>query len=149
MLAAKDLKNTIEHYYALLQKADANNVCVKPSPAKWSQQEILGHLIDSAQNNLRRFIVAQYEDVPKIVYQQDDWVRINNYQQSNWKELIQLWYLTNKQIVQVLENTSETIGERNCETGTIHNLNWLAEDYVKHLKHHLHQILQLEVISYP
>jgi DinB superfamily len=31
----------------------------KPNPTKWSKKEVLGHLIDSAENNLRRFICGQ------------------------------------------------------------------------------------------
>jgi hypothetical protein len=35
--------------------------------------------------------------------------------------------------------------ERQCDTGrdtaVLHSLQWLAEDYVKHMKHHLNQIL--------
>ena len=46
----------------------------KPSPAKWSGNELLGHLIGSAQDNIRRFVLAQYEDEPYIVYAQDNWV---------------------------------------------------------------------------
>ena len=53
----------------------------KPDPYKWSKIEILGHLIDSAQNNLRRFICVQYESMmPWIVYQQDAWVTANHCQ---------------------------------------------------------------------
>jgi hypothetical protein len=36
------------------------------------QKELIGHLIGSAQNNTRRFIVAQYEDNPVITYKQDN-----------------------------------------------------------------------------
>ena len=32
----------------------------KPSPQKWSKKEILGHLNDSALNNIQRFVRVQY-----------------------------------------------------------------------------------------
>ncbi len=51
----------------------------KPNPAKWSKREVLGHLIDSARNNIRRFLVAQYDYKPKIIYVQDTWVAAANY----------------------------------------------------------------------
>src|ERR1700761_73585 len=51
----------------------------KPLPEKWSRKEILGHLVDSAQNNIRRFVVAQYEDDPVIGYNQDSWVTVAGY----------------------------------------------------------------------
>jgi len=34
----------------------------RPAPGKWSQKEIIGHLIDSASNNHGRFVRAQLQD---------------------------------------------------------------------------------------
>jgi hypothetical protein len=105
--AASELKTTINEYLPQLNKLDEDASSVKPLPNKWSKKEIIGHLIDSAQNNIRRFVVAQYEDNPEIKYRQDDWVRINNYQSYSLTDLIDLWYLLNKQIVSILSNSSE------------------------------------------
>jgi hypothetical protein len=30
-----------------------------------------------------------------------------------------------------------------------HSISWLAQDYIRHMLHHLHQILQLEPVTYP
>jgi DinB superfamily len=144
---ASELENRIIEYLPLLKELNEARASLKPSPVKWSKKEILGHLVDSAQNNLRRFIVAQYEENPKIIYQQDDWVRINNYQNSNLEELVQLWYLINRQMVTVLRNTKN--GDRVCDTGELHTIKWLASDYIKHLRHHLHQVLDLTEVPYP
>lgn len=146
---AKKLDDILENYVSQLSKLNETEASIQPAPAKWSKKEILGHLIDSAQNNLRRFIVAQYEENPEIRYQQDEWVRINHYQSHALKDVIQLWYLTNKQIVTVLKNTEPQTAERTCDVGSLQSIDWLATDYMKHLKHHLHQILQLEDIAYP
>jgi hypothetical protein len=70
---AEELNTIINKYRSSFQSIDEDEFNFKPSPVKWSKKEILGHLIDSAQNNIRRFIVAQYEDKPKIVYNQDKW----------------------------------------------------------------------------
>ena len=123
-----------------------NDFSAKPSPVKWSKKEVLGHLIDSAQNNLRRFICGQYEAVPsKIVYDHDHWVTLNAYQQAESKEIIALWVLLNKRIASVLEKMPSISYSNLSDTGknsiSTHSLEWLASDYVKHLKHHLNQIL--------
>jgi hypothetical protein len=144
-----DLITFIERHLPALRSITADEFNFKPSPPKWSKKEILGHLIDSAQNNIRRFIVAQYEDNPKIVYNQDKWVAITGYQQYNLPDLIQLWWLINKHICQVLKNMSTEMTERESETEELHTIKWLAQDYIKHLKHHLHQILDLEPVPYP
>jgi len=144
-----ELLTTINEYLPKLNSLNEEETSIKPSPNKWSKKEILGHLIDSAQNNIRRFIVAQYEDTPAITYRQDDWVSMNHYQSYSLKELIQLWYLQNKQICVILSDLSKEAFERNCQTESIHTIEWLAEDYIKHLKHHLHQVLNLTPVSYP
>jgi hypothetical protein len=118
----------------------------KPNPAKWSKKEVLGHLIDSAQNNLRRFIVAQYESAPpKITYEQDFWVNANGYQTLSQNDVIQLWKLTNRSIANVWKNMDPKNYTKHADTGKtaqeLHTLEWLAADYNKHMKHHINQII--------
>jgi len=146
---ASELQTVIDEYLPQLNQLNENESSIKPSPAKWSKKEIIGHLIDSAQNNIRRFIVAQYEENAFIVYQQDEWVRLNNYQSYDLSDLIKLWYLLNKQISTTLSNLSEKELNRTSKTGAIHTVEWLASDYIKHLKHHLHQILDQSPFAYP
>jgi hypothetical protein len=50
-----------------IKALDKENLKVKPGPGKWSRQEILGHLIDSAANNHQRFIRVQFEEAPAIL----------------------------------------------------------------------------------
>lgn len=148
---ADQLREIIGIYRQMLEAIDEETMSFKPSPGKWSGKEILGHLIDSAQSNLRRFIISQYEDKPKIVYQQDEWVRICGYQQWPRADIIQLWTLLNLQIARVLENSSGEAGKRLCFTNDPepHTVEWMAIDYIKHLRHHLHQVLPLEPVGYP
>lgn len=146
------LQNVISDYAEKLKQLNDANASVRPAPSKWSKKDELGHLIDSAHNNLRRFIVGQYENEPKIVYAQDDWVMLNNYNTMPVLQLTRLWLLLNQQIVQVLENMTDEAAQRSCNTGyekaELHTLEWLAEDYIKHIMHHLHHILDLESVAY-
>jgi len=146
---ASELKATIDEYLQQLIKLNEKKSSIKPLPNKWSKKEIIGHLIDSAQNNIRRFVVAQYEDNPEIKYRQDEWVRINNYQSYPLINLIDLWYLLNKQIIFILSSSSEKALQRTCKTDALHSIDWLAQDYIRHMKHHLHQILDLSPVAYP
>ena len=147
-IASKLNKITEDHLSALLSVSQ-EEFHFKASPAKWSKKEILGHLVDSAQNNIRRFIVAQYDERPKIVYDQDKWAAIVNYQQYPLTDLINLWYQLNKHICQVLTFMPAEMSKRQAQTEELHDLRWLAEDYIKHLLHHLHQVLDLEPVAYP
>jgi len=146
---ASRLNNVIDDYLPSLQTIGHEKFHSKPSPKKWSKKEILGHLVDSAQNNLRRFIVAQCDERPKIVYNQDKWVAISNYQQHQAPDLVDLWYRLNKHVCHVLASMPDEMSKRQVETEQMHDLKWLAEDYIRHLLHHLHQVLDLEPAAYP
>ena len=143
---ALDLQAIIDRYSVEFGKMAEETLAHKPGSEKWSKKEVIGHLIDSAQNNLRRFIVCQYEPTPpKIVYEQDFWVNANDYQNRSAKEVITLWRLVNLQIVHVLSGMAVNNYQKPCDTGReeekLHTLEWLASDYVKHLKHHINQII--------
>ena len=147
--AIKKLTRITEEFPELLKSISEMRFSVKPAPNKWSKKEILGHMVDSAQNNIRRFIVAQYEENPKIGYNQDKWVAIADYQHYNSADLINLWYLLNKHIVVILKNVTDEMAQRKSQTEELHTIEWLAKDYIRHLLHHLHQVLELEPVVYP
>jgi len=146
---ASDLKNIIDQHISVLRALPDQEIKDKPSPTKWSQKRNYCHMVDSAQNNIRRFIVAQYEESSRIVYNQDKWVAISHYQEYEFTDLINLWYLLNNHIVVILENMPEEMKQRESQTEALHTLEWLALDYIKHLKHHLHQVLKLKPVAYP
>lgn len=117
----------------------------KASEAEWSKKEILGHLVDSAINNLQRFTEIQFHDKPYEIrgYQQDELVKANNYQQADTGQLLALWLALNHRIGDVMAlQTAETLSfEVRFASGEIANLKFLMEDYVTHLEHHMDQII--------
>lgn len=140
-----DLEKLIADFSIKFESISESQFKHKVSPDKWSHKEVLGHLIDSAHNNLRRFIVGQYQQNDKIVYDQDFWNMINDYNQIPKQNLIDLWALMNKRICTVLKNMPADKYQNTIDTGkdTISpkTLIWLAEDYVKHMKHHFNQMI--------
>ncbi|HVM89263.1 MAG TPA: DinB family protein [Puia sp.] len=148
---SKQLQKITREYSQLLKSVTEEKYVFKPLPGKWSKKEILGHLADSAMNNIRRFVVAQYESNPKIVYKQNDWVAIGGYRNYETANLIALWQLLNEHAVIVLANMNDAALQRKCNTNDIQpqTIEWLANDYIKHLLHHLHQILELQPVPYP
>ena len=121
---------------------------------KWSPREIIGHLVDSASNNHQRFVRAQsQDDLVFSGYQQEDWVRAGGYQEAPWEDLVALWRTFNLQIARVMERVPDAIrlreasrhnfdqiGFRTLPAGQAATLDFLMEDYVRHLQHHLRQI---------
>lgn len=121
---------------------------------KWSPKEIVGHLIDSASNNHRRFIRAQFkDDLIFDGYQQDDWVSVQRYRQEDWKQLVTLWTTFNLHLLHAVAQIPDSVLKKEH---THHNLDerafkpvpkdkpatleYFIIDYVDHLKHHLRQI---------
>ncbi len=142
----KELNTIVNEFAAKISQFSEADLAQKPLPNKWSKKEVIGHLIDSGQNNLRRFISGQYELTPKIVYDQDFWVNVNNYQNMPGKEVITLWRLVNSQIANVLSSMDPGSYQKTCNTSKggvqLRTLEWLADDYVKHMKHHLNQVIK-------
>ncbi|MCQ9636609.1 DinB family protein [Chryseobacterium sp. WG23] len=116
----------------------------KATPEKWSKKEIIGHLCDSAFTNIRRFVVTQYKENENIVYDQNEWVKIQNYQNVPTDEVISLWKTLNYQIVRVVENIPDEALQRTCDTTKtelqVFTLEFIINDYVEHLQHHLKAI---------
>ena len=117
------------------------------TPGKWSRKEILGHLIDSSINNLKRFTDAQFADGLYTVqgYNQNQLVVVNRYHELPIDHLLALWQSLNRQILYVIQaipddtlTQSIQVGQAPAESNT---LAWLIEDYIVHLEHHLKTLL--------
>lgn len=140
---ANELTRLVESRAVRLRALEEELARAKPDPVKWSIQEIIGHLIDSATNNHQRFVRAQEGDVlvfPK--YEQDDWVSVQGYNEGSWEELVELWRLYNRHLAQVMARTPPGKLSVECRIGPGEpvSLQFLLEDYVVHLRHHLDQI---------
>ncbi len=140
----KQLNEIVTEYFIRFSNLSDDELSLKMASGKWSKKEIIGHLIDSAQNNIRRFITVQYQTNPHVVYNQDVWVSAQNYQQYNNIDLILLWQLLNKHICIVLQNIPVEKYQHLCNTSKgqdeLCTIEFLAKDYVVHQLHHLKQI---------
>ncbi len=122
----------------------------KTAPDRWSKKEILGHLIDSAMNNLRRFNEIQFMSTPYIVqkYEQDALVKTNRYQEKDIQDLLDLWSSLNRQVEHIMAHQDEaSLAAPISVDGTAFSFEWLLTSYVDHLEHHLRQIKQDAVNS--
>lgn len=129
-----------------------------PEPGAWSPKQVIGHLVDSATNNHRRFVLAQLQDALVFEgYEQDDWVDSQRYNEAPWAELVELFRQLNGHLAHVFRSTSEErvhqprtehnlhqIAFRPVEKGAPVTLHWFQEDYVLHLQHHLKAVAGLE-----
>jgi RimJ/RimL family protein N-acetyltransferase len=113
-------------------------------PGGWCARETLGHLLDSACNNLRRFVIGQPPGVDRFDgYQQDEWVSRQAHRDRPWQSLVTLWTEYNRHVAHVMRHTSETAAGGSATTpdgSDVVTVRFLMDDYVRHLEHHLGQI---------
>ncbi len=140
--AADELSQLIDDTRSRLLAIAPSKAAEKPYPDKWSIQEIIGHAIDSALNNHQRIVRLQQSDIGRWVYDQEHWVAAQRYQEEDWKELVQLWYSCNRHLAHVIRSIDPAALDRTCDMGYPKpaTLRFVAEDYVRHLRHHLDQI---------
>jgi len=138
------LKNIVDIELQRFETISEEEWSYKISPEKWSKKEILGHLCDSALTNIRRFVVTQYKQNDNIVYDQDFWVKAQNYQNVPVSEVIILWKSLNFQIVHTVENIPDEALQRTCDTTKTvlqtFTLEYIIRDYIDHLQYHLKAI---------
>lgn len=150
----EDFRNTIVSATARLRSIPEAQSARKSSPDEWSAKETIGHLVDSAANNHQRFVRAQFtDDLVFSGYEQDQWVRSQNYRDESWSELIQLWSSYNLHLLHVasaipedaltkprsnhaLDQIAFNLVDKNDDA----TLEYLIRDYLDHLRHHLDQL---------
>ena len=140
---AAELIRVVEAASERLEKLSEEEAEARRSTGGWSKKEILGHLIDSAANNHHRFIRAQQVDELVFpAYEQDEWVRLQDYSSSSWSHMVGLWRLYNLHLARVIRRISPEKLETVCKIGSNEpvTLRYLVEDYLRHLKHHLERL---------
>jgi hypothetical protein len=142
---AEELRSEIDTSYPRLRALTEAEVSGPRANGKWSRKEILGHLIDSAANNHQRFVRAQMVAVFEWPgYEQNEWVRVHGYGGRTWTELLGLWLALNGHVARVIELVPDSKADTQCTIGggDAVTLEWLMRDYLRHLRHHLEQILE-------
>ena len=126
----------------LLEAMNKDEMNAIPEPEKWSKKQILGHLIDSAANNHHRFVRAQFEKSPTIFYDSDKWNAAGHYHKMSTESVVVFWRAYNAFLANLLRQIPEENYSRLCDTGGDQvTLGFVIVDYVVHLEHHLHQIV--------
>jgi hypothetical protein len=142
---AQDLLDLIDQVFPMLEAISAEEAAIKPAPNKWSKKEIIGHLVDSANNKQQKFIRIQASDghLDFVGYAQDTWVAIQDYQHTDWKTLLQFWYAFNTHLAHVISKAdpAKLANTISVEGSRPFRLDFIMPDYIEHLKHHLKAVL--------
>lgn len=138
--AINRLNYIIDKVPDILAEISEENMSAKPLPNKWSKKEVLGHLIDSATNNHQRFVRGQFELNAEISYDQNKWNEFSFYQDIDSKQIINFWIIYNKQLIEIIKRIPTEKLRMKIRIGE-KSLSFLIVDYVKHVEHHLKQII--------
>jgi hypothetical protein len=143
---AADLHAAIRDGLELFRQVDETRTSERPRAGGWCAREILGHLVDSACNNHRRFVIGR--DAPPVVFQgynQDDWVARQRYAQVPFRDIVALWSAYNGHLAHVIATTpaDALASSGDGPDGDVVTLEFLMQDYIRHLRHHLEQLQHL------
>ncbi len=143
---AEGIRRTVEDFAGRFDNLDEAKASQKFRPDEWSRKEILGHLIDSAANNIQRFVRAQYQKTVSLpAYEQKEWVNIQQYNTRSWEELLLFWKSYNLHLAHIVCNMPAECLQISCTIGSNEptTIGYVVVDYLGHLQHHLRQIEQI------
>jgi DinB superfamily len=138
-----ELASLVDTTEARLQNISEADSGVPLRAGGWSRKQVLGHLIDSASNNHQRFVRAALQGSLEFPgYDQEGCVRVQAVQEMSWPALIALWGSYNRYLAHVVAHLPENALRAECRIGSSEpvTLQFLAEDYIVHLIHHLKQL---------
>ncbi len=141
---ARRLRNLIDGTRGQLLAIPEARASARPGAAKWSPKEILGHCIDSATNNHQRIVrMQQAADIGTLTYDQERWVSAQHYRDEPWESIVDFWHRYNLHLAHVIQNVDPATLGHVCDMGHSEpaTLKFVIEDYVRHVEHHLGQIL--------
>jgi hypothetical protein len=158
------MSDLLKEFKAVIENAEQQLITIPDSlsqfrekEGKWCAKEMLGHLIDSAANNHHRFVLVQIKnDIVFQDYDQEAWIKTQNYKGESWQNLIQLWKSYNLHLCHIIsvipeekiikELNKHSIEKLSFQKAT-HNkpitLEYMIRDYLSHMQHHLNQIFNL------
>ena len=149
-----EFRNAIRDGLAYLETISEAESVIRAAPGSWSPREVLGHLIDSATQNHRRFVeLYGQENLLFPPYEQELWVRTQDYQSRTWEGLVLFWKAYNLHLAHLVDTFPD---EEFLRPRHPHNLDRftkpvapaeasvmlkdLVAHYLAHLKVHLDQI---------
>jgi len=146
------LQNLIESWEPRLMAMPPKMILGKRNNQDRNIRQIVGHMVDSASNNIHRIVHLQYRESPlrfpnyATNGNNDRWIAIQDYESEDWHNLVNLWKYANLHIMHVMRkvNPSKLDKQWFYDENTLISLREGIVDYLRHFKLHLDEITELE-----
>jgi hypothetical protein len=147
----REIATLIEEWESRLPDLSSEVITQRKNSQNRTIKQILGHLIDSASNNVHRYVHLQYRESPlefpnyASEGNNDRWIAIQQYQTEDWEKMIRLWIYINYHLIHVIRHINpEKLGNVWIAAPGRHiSLKEMVNDYLRHLKLHLAEITDL------
>lgn len=133
------LESVVAAAMVWLEKLSDVRASVPERTGKWDAKQVIGHLTDSAVNNLGRIVRMQIAPGLKLAgYEQNEWVELQHYSEREWSKVLEAWASLNGQVAWAVAHVEKSQLANTAEVaGSELTLGFLIEDYVAHMEHHL------------
>jgi hypothetical protein len=147
----REITTLIEEWESKLSELSSEIITQRKNSQNRNIKQILGHLIDSASNNIHRYVHLQYRESPlefpnyASEGNNDRWIAIQQYQTEEWEKMIRLWIYINYHLIHVVRhiNPEKLDNVWIAGPGRHISLKEMVIDYLRHLKLHLGEISEL------
>jgi len=145
---AGEIQSLVETWEPKLASLSAEKITQPRNVQNRSVKMILGHLIDSASNNIHRIVHLQYQQSPLVFPNyasegnNDRWIAIQNYQEEEWAIMTGLWKYSLIHYCHVIRNVNDEKLDNKwiAGPGRLISLREMIIDFLRHLKLHLSEI---------
>ena len=136
---SESLAATVREVMPWLASLSDTDACRPEKAGKWSTKQVIGHLTDSAVNNLGRIVRMELESGQHLSgYDQAGWVKVQHYDDRDWPEVLGLWFALNEHVIWTISHIEKgALTHSGVVEGDLLTLGFLIEDYVAHMQHHL------------
>ncbi len=145
------IRNLVAQWETRLSALDLGIIVQRKNCQNRTVRQIVGHMIDSASNNLHRIVHLQYGTDPLVFPNyasegnNDRWIAIQNFQEEDWDLIVGLWVYSNLHLAHVIDNIDPTKLDRRwiAASNVEETLSDMVIDYLRHLKLHIGEVEEL------
>ncbi len=146
-----ELSSLIKIWEEKLLNIEQALLCSKRNQQNRTIKQIIGHMIDSASNNIHRVVHLQYQPTPlhfpdyAYMGNNDRWISIQNYQNEDWETLVKLWKYIHLHAIHVFAKADVSKYDNEWISGSEErvSLKNMIYNFLPHFQLHIKEVEEL------